>query len=1608
MQKSKEQNAFSAAQWAFLVCGIAFFSAWLSQGHIFIPLWLFYLLLILGAGFVVFIFVPYPGRGVPGKPGRYEESLEQHRWYPETLPEIVDGRGESPDLPKGAVLPPPRPVPPVPLFPLLLLLCCVAASYPRIPDRAVWREREVAELKSVYRRAEGELKAIEKRALSLARSVASRIDWELVASDSAEKRAPVILEVDDIAGKSELACKELPRWGIQVVSPSGERLSWGGSPRYTWKELPVERDSPRIFSSRTRLYSLLVVEVPDSLGRGRVIVDVPLEVNYKISNRFLRSISLAEILSRKFRKKVEFDFAMGEHGGYLPWRDPVLEADSLYLAASSSAGVKIVGAIESEFGLPLARLSVKGSPFDDYVAGREANFANPARVALWLSAAMTAVWIYHEKFKRAARKEKRFAALLARSSVFAALLVGLRLLLLFLPIPGDWIASSVFQPNVFAMSAPAGIFKNAGEFLISSVFALFLVFGIVKIFRTLYPGHLELRIAVAGGRFHGARAAVKVAIIFVAVSGAVFVSSRLISQGVLNSNPRLVGLEAPLFSVPVLTLHLSFLLIVAALSVAAIFAVRLALVWGRACMSEALASCTAALAGSAVVVLLGKIPGTFWLSIAVAAGILALSARLFPMLRKEEPVSIVFASLFLVLIVTTLFHSAALATYRDLYRIWIKERAEQLERPGANSIQVILRDICEEIGESSVAASGIISRDEAAAFEIWAESSISRLGVSCSCDVFDREGVRISRFAVNLPFEIPRSAPTQDIIEKGPFIEDRRIETRQGAVHYYAGYAPVKNARGTLLGWVEISVPHFFESVELLAGKEPEAPEILLNVQRGQPEPRKDEPRNLVVSRVERDRIVESSHPSLHPGTRVAARNGEWLVEKLDGERYECFLELDDEQKGYIVGYRLEGALDLLFQWATLASIYALLALASLAAVAALCKVPVLAGILPDIAPTRGVGFKQRVLLSFLAVSMLPLVVLGIFSGAIIERRYYAQAESEAIARAKAAVSLINHSIRSEGISFSISDFTGGPIAGDRSERLSPEELARVKESSNIGRVVVSFDEPYLYGAIMVPAGRPEEPIGDLFYRRRLDDDFMKSVARALGTNVNIYFGSSIAASSERELFIGGLLRPILDPEVFVEVALGRSPAVVKKETLGEYSYYVASSPIPAVGTIGNAVLSTPMLYQPIMLRDEIRKTASLVIGLLTLLFAATISIGVLLAGRVFDPIAALREGTRRIIEGDLEFGLESEAPDEIGDLVESFNTMTAALRNARKDLLERQRYLSAVLENVATGVLAIDREGRITTLNPSGERILRLDGKTVSGRKPEDVFVEGLESLRDFVTGAGAPVREAEISLFSGEDSRTVKAVLANLGGGDESLGKVVVFDDLTELIKSKKLSAWLEMARQIAHEIKNPLTPIKLSAQLMKRAFESGSEDFPEIFRDGVETVIQQTEILRRIAGEFSSFGRATRLRPESIEIEDFLADVISGYRGAPGIEIVLRLEKGLRARADREALRKIIVNLLENAIEAMEGGGSISVVAEKVDDRVRVRIIDSGPGLPEEVLTRLFEPYFSTKTNGVGLGLAISQSLARAMDGEIQLRNRNETRGVEAIVTVPLDQI
>jgi len=414
-------------------------------------------------------------------------------------------------------------------------------------------------------------------------------------------------------------------------------------------------------------------------------------------------------------------------------------------------------------------------------------------------------------------------------------------------------------------------------------------------------------------------------------------------------------------------------------------------------------------------------------------------------------------------------------------------------------------------------------------------------------------------------------------------------------------------------------------------------------------------------------------------------------------------------------------------------------------------------------------------------------------------------------------------------------------------------------------------------------------------------------------------------------------------------------------------------------------------------------------------MFVLTLILGVVFASRIFDPVRNLIEGTQRLASGEFGFRLRARAGDEIGQLERSFNEMAESVQSARLTLEERRRYLEAVLGNVASGVVATDSHGRITATNQAVSRILHRSGSSLEGRTCAELAAAAPDSgARTLWTriASGRDGEVFEVTLLRDGERLTLRVIATDLRPADDeaqSLGRVAIFEDVTELIRSKKLSAWAEMARQVAHEIKNPLTPLKSEAQFMERAWRDGSDRFPQIFEEGMRTIIQQVDTLRSIASEFSNYGRVQKLDPKPMDLGEILQGVVGPYANMEGLQVEVHGDSdgfpgsGIQVLADEEGLRKVFRNVFENARESMQGHGRIVLAVEAPrNGTVQVVIQDEGKGISSDAHERLFEPYFSTKSTGTGLGLAITRGILEELGGHINLANRPQG-GAEARVTL-----
>lgn len=407
---------------------------------------------------------------------------------------------------------------------------------------------------------------------------------------------------------------------------------------------------------------------------------------------------------------------------------------------------------------------------------------------------------------------------------------------------------------------------------------------------------------------------------------------------------------------------------------------------------------------------------------------------------------------------------------------------------------------------------------------------------------------------------------------------------------------------------------------------------------------------------------------------------------------------------------------------------------------------------------------------------------------------------------------------------------------------------------------------------------------------------------------------------------------------------------------------------------------------------------------------------GLYLARELTVPLERLMEGARLVGEGKLEVQVEASGRDEIAVLIDSFNKMIRDLRDNRErlvltsgDLQKRRLQLEAILANIGTGVLVVDRETRITTLNSAAAKLLSVDaekavGKTLRESLPMEAepFFELIEQV--LAKGASGnqemPVQEwLQWNLRSENGFQSIAAVATPLVENQGIWGVVAVLDDMTQLIKGQREMAWREVARRIAHEIKNPLTPIKLSAQRLQRRLGSRPGHEGLLVRECAETIIQNVDELKEMVNEFSSFARLPEVNPAPNQLNEMLAEVVTLYRQAhPSIEFQYAPEDRLPVFPfDRDPMKRVMINLFDNAVAALTGPEAPRHPKIRVEthynDELKMAVIqteDNGPGMADDVRERAFEPYFSTKSGGTGLGLAIVKSIVNDHDGFVRVHS------------------
>lgn len=431
------------------------------------------------------------------------------------------------------------------------------------------------------------------------------------------------------------------------------------------------------------------------------------------------------------------------------------------------------------------------------------------------------------------------------------------------------------------------------------------------------------------------------------------------------------------------------------------------------------------------------------------------------------------------------------------------------------------------------------------------------------------------------------------------------------------------------------------------------------------------------------------------------------------------------------------------------------------------------------------------------------------------------------------------------------------------------------------------------------------------------------------------------------------------------------------------------------------------------ILKKPIKFSYMIALLLVTLLIVfSAIWFGIRLAKDITVPIKELAEATHRIANGELNFRIRMKAADEIGMLVQSFNQMTEDLQVSRMELEQRRKYMEIVLKNVAAGVLSIDDKGRITTLNTSGEQILGVKAEAVLNQRYDEVldkeYVARLEELLHEVRSDHKDSIEKQVMVHAGGKSLSLMINLATLKDEEGNpLGFVVVFDDLTELIKAQKVAAWREVARRIAHEIKNPLTPIQLSAQRLRKRYLERLQPDGVVFDECTRTIVKQVEELRDMVNEFSSFARMPAPNPTPNHLNEIIQEALVLFKEAHKEVNFQFIPDDLPVmNLDRDQMKRVMINLIKNSLAAIDSEGEIKI-RTRYDPKhqvVQLEVSDNGCGIPPEDKGRLFEPYFSTKKGGTGLGLTIVNAIISDHHGTIQVRD-NQPKGTTFLIELPV---
>jgi two-component system, NtrC family, nitrogen regulation sensor histidine kinase NtrY len=631
---------------------------------------------------------------------------------------------------------------------------------------------------------------------------------------------------------------------------------------------------------------------------------------------------------------------------------------------------------------------------------------------------------------------------------------------------------------------------------------------------------------------------------------------------------------------------------------------------------------------------------------------------------------------------------------------------------------------------------------------------------------------------------------------------------------------------------------------------------------------------------------------------------------------------------------------------------------------------------------------RWQLVLALVALSLLPNLALFFIAGGFVTRSFDRWFDQQIVKALKGSLE-IQETYYQNAVNNAI------VFARQLSQRVTREELYEPERSEDLKDFIQVKQREYHLAALQVLS---------------LD-------RRVLAVSVDEQLPGRITVEPDKEFFnraLRGLQAVTTQDLAEGEAIRGAAPIYgAKKQISGVLvvDYYVPKSLKLQSKQISEfygqfkrqEILQTPIKYSYIW--------TLFLITLMIILVA--IWFGLYLAKGITVPIQKLAEGTHEVAQGNLDYKLEAGGDDEIGVLVNSFNQMTSDLKRNRIELERRGKFVGTLLANIAAGVISIDPAGKITTWNKAAAQILGLAASAALGKNFAEVFkADMLPAIREIIErAAGHETVEREIQIQVADSLMTVVVIAADLRDEEgEGIGVLLFLEDITQIQKVQRMEAWREVARRIAHEIKNPLTPIQLSAERLRKRYAPLLQGDGAILDKCTSTIITQVEELKNLVNAFAQFDRLPAAELTSSDLNEIVREALFLYQEGHD-QITFEFDAGTIPALvlDRIQIKRVIINLLDNAVAAVEsninGHGTIKLATrhDPERERITIEIADNGPGLPAAARARIFEPYFSTKKNGTGLGLSIVSAIVEDHHGKIRVR-ANEPNGTKFIIELP----